>query len=502
MFKTTNSRGNRDNSSSRSRGGDRGKKSFEKRANTFSSGRPTFRKDADYKNKENFSKSRSTERGGERKSNFKSDSPSKSRSLETKSFGGGSRSFHGNRSSGGFSSAGRFSSARSGGRNFGGSRGGGRSGGRKNSVFNDITKFINKSNTKEVRAVEEVYIPENSFEILNIDARLKKTILESGYSNPTLIQDKSIPSILEGRDLVGIANTGTGKTAAFLIPLIDKVLKNKREMVIILAPTRELAVQIDSEFKKFAKGLKVWGVLAVGGMPIYNQIKDFKYDHNFVVGTPGRIKDLIDRGVLDIKEFETIVLDESDRMLDMGFVDDMKFLMKEMPKVHQTLFFSATVSGEVNKIIKDFLVDPVSISVKTRDTAELVDQDVIRVHGKEKLNVLHELLLEKEFDKVIIFVKTKIGVDRLQKHLKELGHSVIAIHGDKRPRERNFAIKSFKDNHSTVLIATDVAARGLDIPNVSHVINYDLPSTYEDYIHRIGRTGRAGKVGKALTFVE
>ncbi len=378
----------------------------------------------------------------------------------------------------------------------------GRRGGKKRSVFNDITKFINKSNAKEIKEVEEVYIPENTFENLKIDERLKKNILESGYTTPTLIQDKSINNILDGRDMVGIANTGTGKTAAFLLPLIDKVLKNKKEMVIILAPTRELAVQIDNEFKKFTKGLKLWSISAVGGMPIYNQIKDFKYEHNFVIGTPGRLKDLINRGVLNIKEFKTIVLDESDRMLDMGFVDDMKFLMNEMSKPHQTLFFSATTNPSVNKIIKEFLVNPVFVEVKTRDTAATIEQDVVYLNGKNKINILHDLLLGDDFEKVIIFGETKIGVDRIEKHLKILGHNAIAIHGDKRPRERNFALKSFKDNKAKILIATDVAARGLDVPNVSHVINYDLPSTYEDYIHRIGRTGRGGKLGKAFTFVE
>lgn len=399
----------------------------------------------------------------------------------------------GNFSRGGFSGSKRGFSNRN--RNL-------KKGGRKNSVFNDISKFINKSNIKESKPVEEIYIPENTFESFNIDERLKKNILESGYKNPTLIQDKSIPSILIGKDLVGIANTGTGKTASFLLPLIDKVLKNKKEMVIILAPTRELAVQIDDEFKKFTKGLKIWSICAVGGMPIFKQIKDFKYDHNFVIGTPGRLKDLIERGVINIKEFSTIVLDESDRMLDMGFVDDMKYLMREIPKPHQTIFFSATVSPAVSTIIREFLVDPVSVEVKTRDTAASIDQDVVYVKGKEKINVLHDLLIDPEFEKVIIFGKTKIGVDKIHKNLKTLGHKSIAIHGDKRPRERNFAIKSFKDNHAKILIATDVAARGLDIPNVSHVINYDLPSTYEDYIHRIGRTGRAGKIGKALTFVD
>lgn len=454
-------------------------------------------------NKNTEHKSRSNRFNSDTKRDFNRSERTEGKSFdrsETRS-SNGNRSFSNSRPS--YSSRSSSSSSRprfgGGGGRGGGSRFGGN--GRKNSVFNDINKFINKSPKVENKK-EEAYIPKNSFNDFDIDQRLKNSIIESGYTNPTQIQDESIPSLLEGRDLVGIANTGTGKTASFLIPLIDKVLKNKKEMVIILAPTRELAVQIDNEFKKFTNGLKLWSICAVGGMSVHNQIKDFRYDHNFVIGTPGRLKDLIDRGVMNIKEFTTIVLDESDRMLDMGFVADMKFLMREMQKPHQTIFFSATVSPEVDHIVREFLVNPISVQVKTRDTAASVDQDVIHVRGKDKLNVLHELLVDPEFEKVIIFGKTKSGVDRLSRNLKEIGHNVQSIHGDKRPRERNSALKSFKDNHAKILIATDVAARGLDIPNVSHVINYDLPSTYEDYIHRIGRTGRAGKAGKALTFID
>lgn len=474
MFKKSNNEGGRSRSSSR---GSRANAQGERR-NSFSS-KNNFRNNSEKKSEFNS-----------RKDNFKR----KENKKEEKSFG----NKRANKNRDGRSRNSSRSNLR------GGNRSGSRSrfGGKKRSVFNDITKFINKSNAKEIKEVEEVYIPENSFASLNIDERLKKNILESGYNTPTLIQDKSINSILDGRDLVGIANTGTGKTAAFLLPLIDKVLKNKKEMVIILAPTRELAVQINNEFKKFTKGLKLWSISAVGGMPIYNQIKDFRYEHNFVIGTPGRLKDLMNRGVLNIKEFSTIVLDESDRMLDMGFVDDMKLLMNEMPKPHQTLFFSATTNGGVNKIIQNFLVNPVFVEVKTRDTAATIEQDVVYINGKEKINVLHDLLLGDDLEKVIIFGETKMGVDRIEKNLKTLGHNAIAIHGDKRPRERNFALRSFKENKAKILIATDVAARGLDVPNVSHVINYDLPSTYEDYIHRIGRTGRGGKLGKAFTFVE
>ena len=494
MLKTNTARSTR----SKSFSSDRGDKKFSDKKRGDKPFKSEFKKD----DKKSFSSPRNTfkdstksynkpERSGEKREYKKSDSFKSDRPSYTRS-GSSSR----------FSSRGsdRVSSSFAPRSRFGG--GGNRGGGRKNSVFSDITKFINKSTQDNKNYTEEVYIPENSFASLKIEESLKKNIFAGGYINPTLIQDKSIPAILAGRDVVGIANTGTGKTASFLIPLTDKALKNSNEKFIILAPTRELAVQIDEEFKKLKKGLKLWSVCAVGGVPIYRQMKDFKYEFNFLIGTPGRIKDLIERGVINLKEFQTIVLDESDRMLDMGFVEDMKFLMKGMQKPHQTIFFSATVSPAVDKIIKEFLVDPVSISVKTRDTAESIDQDIVDVKGKDKLKVLHELLLESSIERAIIFVKTKSGVDKLYRNLKELGHSIESIHGDKRPRERNFSLKSFKDGNVNTLIATDVAARGLDISDISHVINYDLPSTYEDYIHRIGRTGRAGKTGKALTFME
>ena len=365
--------------------------------------------------------------------------------------------------------------------------------------FRDISKFINKAapiiDAKPYKAV-------NSFANLRIDQRLKKNISRAGYNDLMPIQDQSIPHILNGRDVVGIANTGTGKTAAFIVPLLDKVVKDKRQNVLIVAPTRELATQINQELIKFALGLYVFSVCAVGGTPIFRQINNLRRNHNFVIGTPGRLKDLFERGRLRLNNFQTIVLDESDRMLDMGFINDMRFLMSAMPEKRQTLCFSATLSSDIKRIINDFLNDPVSISVKTGDTASGVDQDVVYVKGKPKIDILHELLIQPEFNKVLIFGRTKIGVERLSELLYKRGFKVKSIHGNKNYSQRQQALKSFKDNTIDVLVATDVAARGLDIPNVSHVINYELPATYEDYIHRIGRTGRAGKTGKALTFIE
>lgn len=365
--------------------------------------------------------------------------------------------------------------------------------------FSDISKFINKA---APMAEAKPYVSANSFADFVIDERIKTNILKAGYHQPTPIQDQIIPHILEGRDVVGIANTGTGKTAAFIIPLLNKVVKDKKQNILIVAPTRELAIQINQELIKFSFGLRIFSVCTVGGMPISRQIGDLRYNHNFVIGTPGRIKDLIQRNCLKLSNFQTVVLDESDRMLDMGFINDMRFLMSAMPKDRQTLFFSATLSGDIKRIINEFLNNPVNISVKTGDTACGVDQDVVYVRNGAKIDILHDLLTQTEFSKVLIFGRTKHGVERLSRLLFTRGFKTESIHGNKNHGQRQRALKSFKENSVKVLVATDVAARGLDIPNVSHVINYELPATYDDYVHRIGRTGRAGKTGKALTFID
>lgn len=365
--------------------------------------------------------------------------------------------------------------------------------------FSDISRFINRA-----VAVSEIkpYVAANSFPDFSIDERLKKNVLFAGYKNPTPIQDQAIPYVLSGRDIVGIANTGTGKTAAFIIPLLDKVVKDKKQNVLIVSPTRELALQTNQELVRFAFNLSIFSVCAIGGMPIFRQMNELRRNYNFIIGTPGRIRDLINRNCLRLDNFQTIVLDESDRMLDMGFIEDMRFLMSSMPKNRQTLFFSATLSNDIKRIINEFLNDPVNISVKTGDTARSVDQDVVYVKNEPKLDVLHNLLIQPEFNKVLIFGRTKHEVERLSELLSGRGFKAESIHGDKKHSQRQRALNQFKENRAQILVATDVAARGLDIPNVSHVINYELPATYEDYIHRIGRTGRAGKTGKALTFID
>lgn len=362
------------------------------------------------------------------------------------------------------------------------------------------SKFVNRAVITEVAAV---FVPEHKFSDFLIDERLKANIISKGYIDPTPIQDRAIPHVLKGQDVVGIANTGTGKTAAFLIPLIHKVLSNDKENVLIVVPTRELAIQIEDELKGFIGGMRLYSTVCVGGAPIGTQIRNLRYRNEFVIGTPGRIKDLIERKVLNLSFFNTVVLDEADRMLDMGFINDMKFMMAQMPKDRHTLFFSATLSPEIEALIKDFLKNPVSISVKTSDTSKNVDQDVVRVErGENKLDLLHSMLIQKDFSKVLIFGRTKHGVEKLTNLLKDRGFKAESIHGDKNQSARQRALKTFKENNTQILVATDVAARGLDINGVSHVINFDLPATYEDYVHRIGRTGRAGKKGKAFTFIE
>ncbi len=346
------------------------------------------------------------------------------------------------------------------------------------------------------------YEPKNAFADFNIAEQLKNNIAIKGYTAPTPIQDEAIPVVLEGRDIVGIANTGTGKTAAFLIPLLNKVILNKQENVLIIVPTRELAGQINQELITFRGSLKIFSACCVGGAYIGKQISDLCRNPNFVIGTPGRLKDLIERGKIKPAKFATIVLDEADRMLDMGFVNDMRYVMGLMPKQRQTLFFSATVNREIDKLVREFLNQPVTISVKTGNTPRNIDQDVIRVrHEDEKLIVLNEILSKPEFSKVLIFGRTKFGVEKLSSLLIRNGFKADAIHGNKNQNKRQLALNLFKSNKTTILVATDVAARGLDIPNVSHVINYDIPATYDDYIHRIGRTGRGDRSGKALTFI-
>lgn len=380
--------------------------------------------------------------------------------------------------------------------------GGGKGGSRRPAKkYIDPSRFVNQAVTKEAEAP---YAPVNKFADFPFGPELYQNITRKGYKLPSAIQDQAIPHIIDGKDVIGLANTGTGKTAAFLLPIIERQSGVMlRPSVLIIAPTRELAQQIDEQFRDFSRGMKLYSTLVVGGVNIDRQIRELKRRPHFIIGTPGRLKDLILRGEIQLKNMSTLILDEADRMLDMGFLPDIRTIVDSMPKERQTLFFSATITAEISALINDFLVDPETISVRTSETSEHVEQDVIEARDrKHKIDLLTSLLQDDAYEKVLVFGETKFGVQRLSDHLHESGVPSAAIHGNKNQSQRQKALKLFKDERVRVLVATDVAARGLDIPNVTHVINFDTPQTYEDYVHRIGRTGRGGARGHAHTFIE
>ena len=377
---------------------------------------------------------------------------------------------------------------------------------RRNSFRRRAVRFFDPSNLvkdSQTTINETVpYTPTHTFESFKINDILKKNISSKGYTIPTPIQDQTIPHILDGKDVIGIANTGTGKTAAFLVPLLDIVSKNRNKKVIIITPTRELAVQIKDEYMYFSRGMGIYCALIMGGASTYRQKQDLYRNPNFVIGTPGRIKDLIQQKSLNLSTFEIVVLDEVDQMVDIGFLPDIKYFISLLNNNRQSLFFSATVQSKVSEVISSFVKNPITVSVKKQDTLVNIKQDIVRVVDKhKKIEQLHDLLNNKDFEKVLIFGRTKWGVQRLSDELVKRGFSAEAIHGDKRQNQRQRSLDRFKKNHVKILLATDVASRGLDIDDVSHVINYDPPESYEAYIHRIGRTGRLDKPGTAITFI-
>ncbi len=346
------------------------------------------------------------------------------------------------------------------------------------------------------------YQATHTFDEFPICDGLKQNIRARGYTIPTPIQDQAIGYLLAGRDVVGIANTGTGKTAAFLIPLIQKIYLDRSKKALIVAPTRELAIQILEETRVFTRGLGITSLLCIGGVGMYPQIAGLGRNPDIVVGTPGRLKDLNNQGKLHFSLYTSIVLDEVDRMLDMGFIQDIRFIIDKLPRVRQSLFFSATIPPKVESVMQVFLHDPVTISVKLQEAPVNVDQDVIKLNGRVKIEVLHDLLIAEGVKKVLVFGRTKWGLEKLAKELTLRGFTLAALHGNKNQNQRQRALDQFRKNRVSILLATDIASRGLDIADVTHVINYDLPETYNDYIHRIGRTGRANNKGIALTFVD
>lgn len=361
------------------------------------------------------------------------------------------------------------------------------------------SKFIQSAKPR----VEVEYTPVHRFEDFALAEVLKSNLSSMGFRDPSPIQDQTIPHGLKGKDIVGIANTGTGKTAAFAVPIIHRLMSDPRSKAIILAPTRELAEQIEQQCRAIGKGSGIHGALLIGGVPMGPQLRDLSYRPQIIIGTPGRVKDHLERGSLSISNCNIVVLDEVDRMLDMGFVNDITHILKQTHPEKQSYYLSATLDEGVKRIIESFSHDPVYISVKSGETSDNVDQNVVQILGGEsKIDKLHDILVRDGTTKTIVFDDTHRSVERLSKELVARGFMADSLHGGKTQSQRQRVLKKFKDSEVTVLVATDVAARGLDVSDITHVINYSLPQSYDDYVHRIGRTGRAGKVGYALTFVE
>ncbi len=377
-------------------------------------------------------------------------------------------------------------------------RGGGSRGGARKQPSFDPSQFINKN---PVVVEEAAYEPKHSFKDFGLHSDIVASVTKQGIDSPSPIQDQVIPLILDGKDVIGLAQTGTGKTAAFLLPLIQKTLTGKNQQTLILTPTRELALQAEAEFRKFGAGFKLFATSCVGGTSIQPQIRALKRTNHFVIGTPGRILDLIERGNLHTDRITNVVLDEADRMLDMGFIHDMRSILSGVRKDRQTLFFSATMTKEAEALVNDFMQKPVSVSVKKKDVTDSIAQDVVSYEHVHKFDTLLALLAKPEFKRVIIFGSMKHSVEKLSQELTKNGVKAESIHGNKSHGQRQRSLAAFKSGNARVLVATDVAARGIHVDDVSHVINYDLPNTFEDYVHRIGRTGRGTKRGEALTFV-
>jgi ATP-dependent RNA helicase RhlE len=325
-----------------------------------------------------------------------------------------------------------------------------------------------------------------------------------GYTEPTPIQRQAIPVVLEGRDLIGCAETGTGKTAAFLLPIIQRISERPLPgvRVLVLAPTRELALQIQKNYVELNGAKNNRSVTLIGGANMRTQIADLRRGASVVIATPGRLLDLTERGALRLSTVEVLVLDEADRMLDMGFLPAIRRVLSLVPTKRQTMLFSATMSPEIEKLARSTMKEPKLIEVSQRGRAPiLVEQTAYPVAQESKTALLLDLLEREKFERVLVFARTRRGAERLSHILEARDHQVNRIHSDRTQPQREAALRGFRDGRTRVLVATDIAARGLDVDSVSHVINYDVPSTPEDYVHRIGRTGRAGNQGRALTIV-
>jgi len=342
-----------------------------------------------------------------------------------------------------------------------------------------------------------------TFEDFNLSSAIIKSLKEKGYTHPTPIQQQAIPQILSGRDIVASAETGTGKTAAFSIPILERLAKTKRSAgirALVLTPTRELAIQVYENLRYYGKHLPLKSTAVFGGVSQYNQAKDIRKGIDILVATPGRLHDLIDQGIVSLNQLEVLVLDEADRMLDMGFIHDIKRLIKLLPPSRQNVFFSATMPAEVHDLIKKLTRDPIRIKVESTTVKAAIKQSVYYVEPASKRALLKHLIVEQAMQNVIVFARTKYGADKIAKDLNKSGIPAEAFHGNKSQNARQRALSNFKRNATRVLVATDIAARGIDIADLPFVINYELPESAETYTHRIGRTGRAGQTGSALSF--
>lgn len=345
------------------------------------------------------------------------------------------------------------------------------------------------------------------FKELGISTTILKVLEEQLYAVPTPIQEKTIPAALAGNDILGLAQTGTGKTAAFAVPTLQNLSQRKQNnakrkiRALVLTPTRELALQVYESFNIYGRYLKLRSTVVFGGVGQGNQVRDLEQGVDILIATPGRLQDLINQGYVDISSIEIFILDEADRMLDMGFIHDVRRIIKLLPVKKQTLLFSATMPKEMGEIVDKLLVTPTKVSVTpVSSTVDAIQQSVYYVDQKHKIDVLADFLLENKVDSVLIFVRTKHGSDRIVKQLAKKNIAAKAIHGDKSQNARQSALEKFKKAEICALVATDIASRGIDIHELKYVVNFDLPEVSETYVHRIGRTGRAGNDGKAISF--